>query len=116
MSFSAPTNWAAALKPIFIGVAVACVIHFTQRSNLPHVGDQGHSLPHGGIYRDGTKAVNYYSPNHSFPRPGLLNKCTNSLGVLSLISILIIAIIVNERVFNRGRRVCVCTSCSRTSQ
>ncbi|QVY19180.1 triple gene block protein 2 [Clivia carlavirus A] len=54
-----------------IGGAIALCIFLLTRNNLPHVGDNIHSLPHGGRYRDGTKSITYCSPGRNFPSANL---------------------------------------------
>ncbi|QCY52826.1 triple gene block protein 2 [Euonymus yellow mottle associated virus] len=62
MPLTPPPDHSTSLKHLAIGVAIAITIYTASRSNLPHVGDNIHSLPHGGSYRDGTKQILYCSP------------------------------------------------------
>lgn len=71
MPLAAPTNHFKGLEWVFVGVAVGISIFLLTRNNLPHVGDNIHSLPHGGSYRDGTKSINYCSPARKFPSSNL---------------------------------------------
>nr|QQG34555.1 TGB2 [Tagetes carlavirus 1] len=45
-----------------IGASVVLLVYVYSRSTLPGVGDNLHSLPHGGFYRDGTKTIHYGAP------------------------------------------------------
>nr|QQG34572.1 TGB2 [Phyllanthus potexvirus 1] len=57
-----PRDYTPLLAPLALGFSIALVAFFLSRSNLPHAGDNIHSLPHGGCYRDGTKRVTYNGP------------------------------------------------------
>nr|WNN25165.1 TGB2 [Hosta virus X] len=57
-----PPNYTPVLLAVVIGVGLAVVTNQLTRSTLPHVGDNIHSLPHGGNYQDGTKSVIYRGP------------------------------------------------------
>ncbi|ASE06182.1 TGB 2 protein [Euonymus yellow vein virus] len=48
-----------------VALAAFSLVAFTftaTRSTLPFVGDNIHSLAHGGCYRDGTKSIQYFPP------------------------------------------------------
>nr|QED43568.1 TGB2 [Garlic latent virus] len=68
-----------------IGVCIALSLYTLTRSNLPHVGDNIHSLPHGGCYQDGTKRIIYNSPAKNFPSSNLPLGFTSPLCLLALI-------------------------------
>ncbi|QKV50511.1 TGB2 [Grapevine foveavirus A] len=107
MSFQQPADWSKSLKPLIIGAGVALVVHFLRTSNLPPVGDNIHSLPHGGFYQDGTKRVHYCGPKGEFPGTGLFKLGNSQLALVTviLLSALIYAI---EKFSPRGPRRCSC--------
>lgn len=57
-----PADHSKSFLALSIGVALAVFAWTVTRSTLPQVGDNIHSLPHGGYYRDGTKAIHYGGP------------------------------------------------------
>nr|BDG15106.1 triple gene block protein2 [Clover yellow mosaic virus] len=57
-----PPDHSKTLLAAVVGVSLAVLVFTLTRSTLPHVGDNIHSLPHGGDYRDGTKIISYNSP------------------------------------------------------
>nr|ALP45976.1 triple gene block protein 2 [Cherry necrotic rusty mottle virus] len=63
MSLRPPTDYSRPLLCAVIGVSLAVICATFKASYLPSVGDNLHSLPHGGSYRDGTKAINYNGLN-----------------------------------------------------
>lgn len=95
-----PPDQTKVIVPISIGVGIALVIYTLTRSTLPHVGDLSHSLPHGGSYRDGTKAVHYSGPS-TLP--------SNHLPLL-LIAFTVVAIYVSTLCSPRSRAG-HCTHC-----
>nr|QED43853.1 TGB2 [Garlic latent virus] len=68
-----------------IGVCIALCLYTLTRSTLPHVGDNIHSLPHGGCYQDGTKRIVYNSPAKNFPSSNLFSNSTFPFCVIVLI-------------------------------
>lgn len=62
MPLSPPPNYTNVLACFCVGLSLALIVHLTTRSTIPQVGDNVHSLPHGGLYRDGTKQIAYCSP------------------------------------------------------
>nr|QED43727.1 TGB2 [Garlic latent virus] len=68
-----------------IGICIALCLYTLTRSTLPHVGDNIHSLPHGGCYQDGTKRIVYNSPARNFPSSNLLPNFSSPLCLLALI-------------------------------
>nr|AXL97639.1 triple-gene-block protein 2 [Potato virus H] len=62
MPLSPPPNYTGVFVCACIGLSIALVVHLATRSTIPQVGDNIHSLPHGGLYRDGTKQITYCSP------------------------------------------------------
>lgn len=67
MSFSAPPNYVNVALCASLGVSLSLILFTIRSSNLPFSGDQFHSLPHGGSYRDGTKSIGYNSPSGGSP-------------------------------------------------
>ncbi|AIZ76627.1 triple gene block protein 2 [Elderberry carlavirus C] len=62
MPLTPPPDYTKAVLAIAIGVSVALLVGLYTRTTLPHVGDLQHSLPHGGLYKDGTKQIAYGAP------------------------------------------------------
>nr|UOF93383.1 triple gene block 2 protein [Plantago yellow mosaic virus] len=62
-----PADHSKSILAVVIGISIALVVFSITRNTLPHVGDNIHSLPHGGAYKDGTKSIIYSSPNRSLP-------------------------------------------------
>nr|WNN29046.1 TGBp2 [Mentha arvensis robigovirus 1] len=87
MSLTPPPNYSLLLLPAAAGCALAFVINALRSNNLPHTGDNIHSLPYGGSYSDGTKVVNY-GGSHFLAR-GQVN---NSF--IPLLSVLIISFLI----------------------
>ncbi|AID51403.1 TGB-2 [Cherry twisted leaf associated virus] len=63
MSLTPPTDFSRPLLFAAAGISLALLCATFKANYLPTVGDNIHSLPHGGSYRDGTKAVNYNGLN-----------------------------------------------------
>ncbi|AIZ76633.1 triple gene block protein 2 [Elderberry carlavirus D] len=110
MPLSAPPNRTNLYLAIAIAVCVVGSLYTLTRSSLPHVGDNIHSLPHGGRYRDGTKQVDYCSPGRRYPSSNLLAQRSN-IWVLALIIALIAGIwCTTPRTHSH-----TCSGCSRTA-
>nr|AVL25845.1 TGB2 [Potato virus S] len=62
MPLTPPPDHTKLYIAIAIGLSTALIATSLTRSTLPIVGDSQHNLPHGGRYRDGTKAIDYYKP------------------------------------------------------
>jgi len=75
MPLTPPPDFTKPLLAIAIGLGLALLAHFFTRSTLPHVGDNIHHLPHGGLYRDGTKSITYHRPNSSQRDAKLVAAC-----------------------------------------
>nr|AGG13272.1 TGB2 [Shallot latent virus] len=90
-----------------IGICVALCLYTLTRSTLPHVGDNIHSLPHGGCYQDGTKRIIYNRPAKNFPSSNLP---VNFTSPVLLLGILIGLICLSEkfRPSSRTRITCSC--------
>ncbi|QYF50249.1 MAG: TGB2 protein [Xinjiang sediment betaflexivirus 1] len=63
-----PADHSRAFFALAVGAALAIFAWTITRSTLPQVGDNVHSLPHGGYYRDGTKTIHYGGPGISRDR------------------------------------------------
>ncbi|AXN92354.1 triple gene block protein 2 [Panax ginseng flexivirus 1] len=107
MSFQQPADWSKNLRPLLIGGGVALILFFFRQNNLPHTGDNIHSLPHGGQYQDGTKRINYCGPKKNFPGPGILSIGSSSTAFVILI-VLVALIYASERFTARIVRRCPC--------
>ncbi|UXX34105.1 triple gene block protein 2 [Pseudostellaria heterophylla carlavirus 2] len=66
-----PPDNTKAFFALAVGVSGALCLHFLTRSNLPFSGDNIHSLPHGGNYVDGTKAIRYNRASEQQPKSPL---------------------------------------------
>nr|CAJ98529.1 12K protein [Potato rough dwarf virus] len=62
MPLTPPPNYSQSFLCAAIGLSIALSLGLLTRSTLPFAGDGNHSLPHGGVYRDGTKHVLYNHP------------------------------------------------------
>nr|QED43571.1 TGB2 [Garlic latent virus] len=101
-----PPDNTKAILAVAIGCGIGLALFVLTRSTLPHVGDNLHSLPHGGSYRDGTKAINYCGPRKNYPSSNLLS---NSTAFVPLVVIVLTGIII----FISRRGNC-CVACGRT--
>ncbi|ABP37858.1 triple gene block 2 protein [Phlox virus S] len=93
-------------KTAVVAAAGLTLVLFTlvySRSTLPQVGDNIHSLPHGGYYKDGTKQVIYGSPN----RLNSLERAVNLKFQPWAYVLCLIALIYIVGLFER-RGVCSC--------
>ncbi|ACN58196.1 tgb2 [Potexvirus ecsallii] len=59
-----PPDHSKVFISVVVGVSIALCVFLLNKNYLPHVGDNLHSLPHGGTYCDGTKSINYRGPSH----------------------------------------------------
>nr|DAC85620.1 TPA_asm: triple gene block protein 2 [Date palm-associated virus A] len=107
MSLRPPPDYNKTIVPISIGAAIGICLYFLTRSTLPHVGDNIHSLPHGGHYRDGSKVITYCSPQRNFPASNLFKYSSNSFYALIAVIVLIFLIYVSGK-FNNNRNCFIC--------
>nr|UCJ00313.1 triple gene block 2 [Cherry green ring mottle virus] len=63
MSLKPPTDFSKPLLFAVAGVSLALLCAAYKSHYLPSVGDNIHSLPHGGYYSDGTKSISYNGLN-----------------------------------------------------
>ncbi|ALQ43528.1 triple gene block protein 2 [Plantain virus X] len=101
-----PTNFEQVWKIAAIGLLTCGSIYALRANHQPHVGDNLHALPHGGLYRDGTKQITYCSPQktHAY------NHKWTAAAAIAILSLLIYA----QSRFSLGNRpdpVRVCRHC-----
>nr|QQG34685.1 TGB2 [Caper carlavirus 1] len=96
-------------KSIFVasaGVVAAIVINQLRSHTSPVGGDPYHKLPYGGLYKDGTKSINYYPPGWKSP----IGAETNSQFGVFLVVILIIFVL--RLLYNKERGPACRCSCN----
>ncbi|UXX34123.1 triple gene block protein 2 [Stevia carlavirus 1] len=103
MALTPPPDYTRSVLCCAIGLSLVLLVLVYTRNTLPPVGDNLHSLPHGGSYRDGTKTILYNSPSK-------LNSLEKGYGLANqpwaYVILITVAIVVSE-VFYR-RRICSC--------
>lgn len=109
MSLRQPENFSGKIVPICVSVTIGVILFLLTKNNLPHVGDNIHSLPHGGTYIDGSKRINYCSPRGSYPGNNLLRGSGHLLNPAILVFVLIFAIYVSNRMGNRSITLSSCS-------
>ncbi|QOL02532.1 TGB2 [Rose virus B] len=95
MPFSAPPDNTKVFLSAAIGLCCCLSIFLLTRSTLPHVGDNIHSLVHGGEYKDGTKKISYFRPQETVPSSNLF-KASQDFWVFCCIIIISIAIWISS--------------------
>nr|QED43859.1 TGB2 [Garlic latent virus] len=95
MPLSPPPDHTKTFFACAVGICAAICLYTLTRSTLPHVGDNIHSLPHGGCYQDGTKRIYYNSPARKFPSSNLLSGLS---APLCLVVLLIGLICLSEKI------------------
>nr|QTU68147.1 triple gene block protein 2 [Potato virus X] len=100
---TAPVNSEKVYIVLGLSLALISITFLLSRNNLPHVGDNIHSLPHGGAYRDGTKAILYNSPNFG-SRTSLNNGKNAAFAAVLLLSLLI----YGSRCLSQRNNPCAC--------
>ncbi|AAW50960.1 triple gene block protein 2 [Banana virus X] len=110
MSLRQPENFSGKIVPVCVSVTIGVILFFLTKSNLPHVGDNIHSLPHGGTYIDGSKKINYCSPQKNFPGNNLLRTTGSLFHPAILVFLLILAIYASSRLGNRRVIIGTCNS------
>nr|AEA48970.1 TGB2 [Pea streak virus] len=92
MPLIAPPNNSNSILALAVGAGLALVIYTLRSNQLPNVGDNIHSLPHGGLYKDGTKTVQYFSParvpNNWFKGPNNIQALALVLLIVGLLHLL----------------------------
>nr|UCJ00445.1 triple gene block 2 [Cherry necrotic rusty mottle virus] len=92
MSLRPPADYSKPILFAVVGVSLAVICATFKANYLPTVGDNIHSLPHGGSYQDGTKAI-YYNGLNCVQKPdvgqsSLFGKFAVFLIVISLIALI----------------------------
>lgn len=100
---TAPVNSEKVYIVLGLSLALISITFLLSRNNLPHVGDNIHSLPHGGAYRDGTKAILYNSPNFG-SKTSLNNGKNAAFATVLLLSLLI----YGSRHLSQRNNLCAC--------
>nr|WBG54316.1 triple gene block protein 2 [Poplar mosaic virus] len=108
MPLSPPPDHSKTFLVAAAGLSLVLCLYTLTRSTLPGVGDNIHSLPHGGQYRDGTKSINYCSPGKSYPSSNLLRG--GHFPALCAILLISGAILISYRFQARG----ACSRCGVT--
>nr|BAU20380.1 triple gene block protein 2 [Daphne virus S] len=62
MPLTPPPDYTTAVLVAAATLGATLFISSLTRNTQPQVGDNIHSLPHGGYYKDGTKVVHYGAP------------------------------------------------------
>lgn len=109
MNLRPPPDHSKSVLAISVGLGIGIIIFLLTRSTLPHVGDNIHSLPHGGCYMDGTKRISYNSPAKKFPGSNLFQSSSSPLALIILVSA---CIIINEFLSSGISRRNHCSGCS----
>nr|QJX15396.1 triple gene block protein 2 [Carnation latent virus] len=104
-----PPDHTKAVLAISIGVVVAVVIFALRSNNLPAVGDNVHSLPHGGFYKDGTKTVFYGSKVNA----GSVSEHTARILSKPYAAFALICGVLFLSFFNKKKCNCTCDRCKR---
>nr|AHJ80267.1 triple gene block protein 2 [Cherry twisted leaf associated virus] len=105
MSLQPPTDYSKPLLFAAVGVSLALLCATYKSNYLPVVGDNIHSLPHGGAYRDGTKAVNYNGINCKEISSIGSFSTSYKLIAFSLICLLSFLIYVSSKFSSRSSRI-----------
>nr|QJD13459.1 triple gene block protein 2 [Alfalfa virus S] len=100
MSFAPPPDYTKVFLAATIGAALALTTLFATRNTAPHVGDNIHHLPHGGLYQDGNKRIAYAGPGTG------AHSRQHFLPAIAVV-LLTLGIIISER-FKRPTRSCRC--------
>nr|QTU67752.1 triple gene block protein 2 [Potato virus X] len=100
---TAPVNSEKVYIVLGLSFALVLITFLLSRNSLPHVGDNIHSLPHGGAYRDGTKAILYNSPNLG-SRVSLHNGKNAAFAAVLLLTLLI----YGSKYISQRNHTCAC--------
>ncbi|AEQ35302.1 triple gene block 2 protein [Mirabilis jalapa mottle virus] len=104
MPLTPPANYTSVYVAAAVGLSIALIVGLVTRSTLPHVGDLQHSLPHGGLYKDGTKSINYFKPRSL----NSIEAKASFWGQPWCLVILLVAVIICL-----SRKANVCSTCGR---
>jgi hypothetical protein len=107
MPLTPPPDYSKAALSICVGLGLAVVLFTATRSTLPHVGDNIHHLPHGGLYKDGTKSIAYGQPGGgNLTRDTFVRTPAPLFLVIGLV-LLITWLFIRDLRVNRGYCSCV---------
>ncbi|AUG45970.1 TGB2 [Babaco mosaic virus] len=102
-SLTPPSDNSSAILAVAVGIGLALFTFTLLSYKLPVPGDNIHSLPFGGYYRDGTKSISYNSPRSQ----ASASKSVPALLVLALVAA-IYGITWGDKNRARGVRACPC--------
>nr|UCJ00159.1 triple gene block 2 [Cherry green ring mottle virus]UCJ00187.1 triple gene block 2 [Cherry green ring mottle virus] len=102
MSLKPPTDFSKPLLFAAAGVSLALLCAAYKSHYLPSVGDNIHSLPHGGYYSDGTKSISYNGLNCQQNHSQNFPLSNNKLIPLALVLFVSFLIYVSSKFGNRS--------------
>nr|ALP45917.1 triple gene block protein 2 [Cherry green ring mottle virus]ALP45929.1 triple gene block protein 2 [Cherry green ring mottle virus] len=102
MSLKPPTDLSRPLLFAVTGVSLALLIATYKSHYLPSVGDNIHSLPHGGHYSDGTKSISYNGLNCQQNHSQSFTSSSSKLIPLTLVFLVSFLIYVSSKLSNRS--------------
>nr|ALP45857.1 triple gene block protein 2 [Cherry green ring mottle virus] len=102
MSLKPPTDFSKPLLFAVAGVSLALLCAAYKSHYLPSVGDNIHSLPHGGYYSDGTKSISYNGLNCQQNYSQNFSLSNNKLIPLALVLFVSFLIYVSSKFGNRS--------------
>nr|ATB18080.1 TGBp2 [Cherry green ring mottle virus]ATB18087.1 TGBp2 [Cherry green ring mottle virus] len=102
MSLKPPTDFSKPLLFAVAGISLALLCAAYKSHYLPSVGDNIHSLPHGGHYSDGTKSVSYNGLNCQLNHSQNLLSSHSKLIPLILVLFVSFLIYVSSKFSNRS--------------
>nr|BCA25742.1 triple gene block protein 2 [Cherry green ring mottle virus] len=105
MSLKPPTDFSKPLLFAVAGVSLALLCAAYKSHYLPSVGDNIHSLPHGGHYSDGTKSVSYNGLNCQQHHVRNFMLSNSKLIPLSLVLFVSFLIYVSSKFGNRSHSI-----------
>nr|AVD50424.1 TGB protein 2 [Cherry green ring mottle virus] len=105
MSLRPPTDYSKPILCAAVGVSLALLCAALKSHYLPSVGDNLHSLPHGGYYTDGTKSISYNGLNCKEPSQVRTSLKSEKLIALLLVIVVSFLIYVSSRFSSRSSRI-----------
>nr|UGL76540.1 triple gene block protein 2 [Chrysanthemum virus B]WBY54307.1 MAG: triple gene block protein 2 [Chrysanthemum virus B]WBY54313.1 MAG: triple gene block protein 2 [Chrysanthemum virus B]WBY54319.1 MAG: triple gene block protein 2 [Chrysanthemum virus B] len=106
MPLTPPPDHTKVLLVAAIGLSIVASILTYSRNTLPQVGDHSHLLPHGGVYKDGTKTIVYGGPRKLNSLEGGFNLPVQPWFLVILLSAAIFLLSCRS-----GHRRCICGQC-----
>ena len=100
-----PADHSKAVLAISVGVGLAIFIFPLLSYKLPVPGDNIHSLPFGGHYRDGTKVISYNSPRAQ-------EAGTKWAPLLAILLLTLAIYVASKRDLTRHRELHSCSCCA----